>query len=61
MLSNFVSNAKSRLLGIGNKLAPELAIETEEAKIKAAIDEEIREALTELSRWDPEARPTEVA
>jgi hypothetical protein len=52
-LSELISNAKQRLLAIGNTLAPALAIETEEAKVKAAIDDEVYQALADLEQWDP--------
>ena len=53
MLCEFVSNAKTRLLAIGNKMAPALAIETSEAMIKAALDNEVMECLGDLARWEP--------
>lgn len=52
-VGKLITVAQTRLRGIGAKLAPDLAIETDEAKIQAAIDEEIDQALSELSRWSP--------
>jgi hypothetical protein len=54
MLGGLVVAAKTRLRAIANKMAPELAIETNPAAIQAAIEAEVDEALTELSHWEPE-------
>jgi hypothetical protein len=45
--------ARNRLLAMGQKLAPELAVEGEPGKCQKLVDDEVYEALTELSRWDP--------
>jgi hypothetical protein len=52
---SLVSAAKMRLRAVGNKLAPELAIDTNPATIRAKIDAEIDEALAELTHWTPAA------
>lgn len=55
MLGGLVAAAKGRLLAIGNKLAPELAIESNPALIRAKIDAEVYDALSELSHAAPSA------
>jgi len=50
-----VSAAKMRLRAIGNKLAPELAMDSNPAAIQAKVEAEIDEALAELARWEPDA------
>jgi hypothetical protein len=55
MVGGLVVAAKMRLRAIPNKLAPELAIETNPAAIQAKIEAEIDEALAELSQWIPDA------
>ena len=52
-LGEMVITAKTNLRGIGSKLAPDLAAETEAAKCQAMVDAEIDAALTEISRWQP--------
>ena len=54
MVGGLVVACKTRLLAIGNKLAPELAADGDPARIQAKIDGEVREALTELSHWEPD-------
>ena len=53
LLGEMVITAKTNLRGIGSKLAPDLAAETEAAKCQAMVDAEIDAALTEISRWKP--------
>lgn len=48
-LAHVVANARTVLLTIGTRLAPTLAGETDPEAIAAAIDDEIRRALTELA------------
>ena len=45
--------AKSRLLGMGHKLAPAVAIESDPVTCEALINAEVHEALSELGRYDP--------
>jgi hypothetical protein len=41
--------AKSKLLSLGHKLAPQLAMETDAAKCQEIVDETVREILTDLA------------
>ncbi len=50
-----VVQAKTRLLGIGNKLAPLLATESSAAKCRKLVDDEIKRALKEVSEYEPGA------
>jgi hypothetical protein len=52
-LIGLIIASKTRLLAMGAKLAPELAVETEAGKCQKLVDDEVYEALTELSRWEP--------
>jgi hypothetical protein len=45
--------AKSRLLGMGHKLAPAIAIESDPVTCLALINAEVHEAMSELGRYDP--------
>jgi len=47
-----ITNARTRLLGLPTKLAPQVAAMRGPAKVRALLDKEIREALNELSRDD---------
>lgn len=53
IVKSFVINAKSRFEGLGNKLAPELAVESNEAACKSKLDEVVVEILSELEKWEP--------
>ena len=44
-----ITNAKSKLMALGHKLAPRLAIENDAAKCKEIVDEEVREILEDLA------------
>jgi hypothetical protein len=55
MVGGLVAAAKMRLRAIGNRLAPELAIETNPAVIQSKVESEIDDALSELAHWEPEA------
>jgi hypothetical protein len=55
MASSLVASAKTRLRGIGNKIAPLVAIESDAAACQVMIDAEVDEALTELAQWEPQA------
>ena len=48
-----VSAARARLLGIGHKLAPLTAVETDPLTCQVLIDGAVHEALAELSQFDP--------
>lgn len=48
-----VAAARSRILGIGSKLGPQIAIETEVEVCRSLIDGAVNEALAELSGFDP--------
>lgn len=54
-VGNLVVSAKMRLLAMGNKLAPQLASETDPVVCQALIDAEVHEALAEISQWRPAA------
>jgi hypothetical protein len=49
--------AKTRIFGMGNKLAPTLAHESDPAVIQAEIEAEARRAFAELSQWQPPLNP----
>jgi hypothetical protein len=55
MASALVAAAKTRLRSIGNKIAPQIAIESDAASCQAMIDAEVDEALAELAQWEPQA------
>ena len=46
-----VTNTKSRLLSLGHRLAPALALEADPAKCQALVDDAIVEALADLSNY----------
>lgn len=48
-----ISNARNRLLGIGSKLGPALAMENDPLTCQSLVDEQIREALEELKQYRP--------
>jgi hypothetical protein len=48
-IDTMIYNAKSKLLSLGHRLAPRLAIETDAAKCKEIVDEEIRQILADLA------------
>jgi hypothetical protein len=52
-LQDLILAARKRLLSMGARLAPELAVATDAAKCQSLIDGEVRDALTELSEYDP--------
>lgn len=49
VLSAAIGNAKGKLLGLGSKVAPLVAMESEEGACRDIIDAEVREALEELA------------
>lgn len=49
ILSAAIGNAKGKLLGMGSKVAPLVAMESEESACRDIIDAEVREALEELA------------
>lgn len=51
---NHILKAKSRLLGVSSKLAPLVLAEENPKAVKALIDQEIHDALEELSHAEPE-------
>lgn len=51
-----VSAIRAKLLGLGNKLGPVVAIETEPLECQAVIDAGVHEALLELSQLEPDLR-----
>jgi len=48
-----ISAVRQRLLSIGHKLAPALAVEPDALTCQALIDDEIHGALQELTEWRP--------
>ncbi len=44
-----ILNARAKLLALGHRLAPRLAIESDAARCKEIVDEAVRESLTELA------------
>ena len=44
-----IYTAKSKLLSLGHKLAPRLAVETDAARCQEIVDEALREILTDLA------------
>ena len=50
-VENLIANAKSKLLGLGHRLAPRLAIESNVAVCKQVIDDAIAEALMDLVEY----------
>ena len=50
-IGKMISAARQRLLSIGHKLAPTLAVEDDVLVVQAAIDDAIYEALQELSAY----------
>jgi hypothetical protein len=54
--SGMIGSARAKLLGLGSKLGPGLAITEEPAECSSAVDSGIGEALQELSELEPEIR-----
>jgi phage terminase Nu1 subunit (DNA packaging protein) len=52
-LTNMLATFRNRILGIPGKLAPQLLGVDSLAELQELIDKELREALTELSEYDP--------
>jgi hypothetical protein len=50
-----ITAAKTRLIGIGSKLGPILAIETDAAACQSLIDAAVREAMGEIAEYRPDA------
>ena len=50
---NLISPAKTKLMGMGAKLGPMVAVESDAAACKALIDGAVREALAEIAEYDP--------
>jgi hypothetical protein len=48
-IDNMIRNAKSKLLGLGHKVAPRLAIESDAAKCQEIVDDEVRQILADLA------------
>ena len=44
-----IHNARAKLLALGHKLAPQLAIETDAGRCKELVDDAVREALMDLA------------
>jgi len=53
ILTNMLAVFRNRILGMPGKLAPQLLGSTNLAEVQSIIDTEAREALTELSEYDP--------
>lgn len=53
VLTNMLVTFRNRILGIPGKLAPQLLGVNSLTEIQELIDRELREALTELSEYDP--------
>jgi len=51
-VENLIANAKSKLLGLGHRLAPRVAIESNVAVCKRLIDDAVDEALTDLIGYE---------
>ena len=51
-LRGLILNAKSKLLALGHRLAPQVAIETDAARCKELIDEAVHEVLADLMAYD---------
>jgi hypothetical protein len=49
--------AKSKFLGLPTKVAPVLANETDVGIVKDLLEQQLREALTELSNYQPQVDP----
>lgn len=56
-VEGMVQIASSRLMGIGNRLAPQVAIESNISACQSLIDGEISQILADLSRYRPSERP----
>lgn len=52
--SGMIGSARAKLLGLGSKLGPGLAIIDDAAECRSAVDAGIGEALQELSEFEPE-------
>lgn len=48
---NLISPAKTKLMGMGAKLAPMMAVESDAAACKVLIDAAVREALAEMAEY----------
>ena len=48
-IDSMIYNVKSKLLALGHKLAPRLAVESDAARCKEVVDDEIRQILTDLA------------
>jgi hypothetical protein len=48
-IDTMIYNAKSKLLALGHKLAPRLAVESDAAKCKEIVDDEIRQILADFA------------
>jgi hypothetical protein len=48
-IDTMINNVKPKLLALGHKLAPRLALESDAAKCKEIVDAEIREILEDLA------------
>jgi len=51
-LDNAIGSCRSRLLGLGSKLGPQVAIEKDAANCQALIDAAVRDTLTELAELE---------
>ncbi len=54
--AELVIAAKTALVGLGSKLAPFVAIETEAPRCQQLIDAEVYEILNDLSQWTPPSK-----
>jgi hypothetical protein len=50
-IDSMIYNAKSKLLALGHKLAPRLAVESDAAKCKEIVDDEIRQILADFAAF----------
>jgi len=53
VITGMLVTFRSRMLGMPAKLAPLLIGQTNQAEVQTILDKEVREALTELSEYDP--------
>ena len=59
--ADVLNACRAKLLSLPSKIAPILATEDDAAVIKELLDEQIYEALNELSNYRPEIHPTQMA
>lgn len=59
--ADVLNACRAKMLSLPSKLAPVLATEEDAVMIKELLDNQIHEALTELSNYNPEIHPTQMA